>query len=95
MSEWEEFCESRGFSTGEDDYEKIIDSLEKTPSQKSLSQPPPCDLDQEEVSALMKLDAHGIPKHFEITLMVWTGQSPPIQRGLRLLRCSYAHGPGA
>ena len=78
MSEWEEFCESRGFSTGEHDYEKIIDSLEKTPRQKSLSQPPPCDLNQEEVSALMKLDAHGIPKHCEIALMVWTGQTAEI-----------------
>ena len=78
MSEWEEFCESRGFSTGEDDYEKIIDSLEKTPRQKSLSQPPPCDLNQEEVNALIKLDAHGIPKHSEISLMVWTGQTAEI-----------------
>ncbi|KPG95900.1 hypothetical protein AEQ67_18260 [Pseudomonas sp. RIT-PI-q] len=75
MSEWEEFCESRGFSIGEEDYDKAIDSLEGRSSQRTLREPAPCDLSQEEVSVLLARDSHGVPTKADVELMVWTGQS--------------------
>lgn len=80
MSEWEDFCESRGFTTGEEDYERIIDSLDNTPREIVKRKPPPCDLNQEQVSALIKLDAHGVPKKSQIDLMVWTGHASEISQ---------------
>ena len=75
MSEWEEFCESRGFSIGEEDYDKVIDSLEGRSSLRTLREPAPCDLSQEEVSVLLTRDSHGVPTKADVELMVWTGQS--------------------
>lgn len=81
MSEWEEFCESRGFSVREEDYDKVIDSLEGRSSQHALLEPAPCDLNQEEVSTLLARDSHGVPTNADVEVMVWTGQSTDFFNG--------------
>ena len=81
MSEWEEFCESRGFSIREEDHDKVIDSLEGRSSQHALLEPAPCDLNQEELSTLLARDAHGVPTSADVALMVWTSQSTDFFNG--------------
>lgn len=78
MSEWEEFCNSKGFSTAGEDYDKVIDSLERQPRQQALCKSAPDDLGLEEVTALLKRDLYGAPACADIDLMVWTGRSADI-----------------
>ncbi|MBB4867820.1 hypothetical protein HNP46_006739 [Pseudomonas nitritireducens] len=70
MSEWEEFCESRGFSTGEEDYDKVIDSLGGRSSTHRNRVHPPCDLTQEQVNSRLKRQPNCQPGE-EVDIVAW------------------------